>query len=60
MPGTRSRWIRTTLVFLKREKRTVAASSEQGGFFGSRAIREQRIDIANEVPSRMIKCVENG
>ena len=36
-----------------------AASKERGGFGGSPATREQRIDVTNDGPKRIIKCKED-
>jgi hypothetical protein len=51
----------TALDFLMRAQRmTGCASRERGGFGGSLAIREQRIDVTGHVASGFIKSVENG
>jgi hypothetical protein len=55
------RCILTTLGFLMRAQRTAAcADRERGGFGGSLAIREQRIDVTGHVASGFIKSIENG
>ena len=55
------RCILTALDFLMRAQRmTGCTSRERGGFGGSPAIREQRIDVIGHVASGFIKSVENG
>ena len=55
------RCVLTTLGFLMRAQRTTACTDkERGGFGGSLAIREQRIDVTGHVASGFIKSVENG
>jgi hypothetical protein len=39
---------------------TGCTSRERGGFGGSLALREQRIDVTGHVASGFIKSVENG
>lgn len=53
--------ILTALGFLMRAQRmTGCTDRERGGFGGSLAIREQRIDVTGHVASGFIKSVENG
>ncbi len=55
------RCILTALGFLMRAQRTIGCTDqERGGFGGSLAIREQRIDVTGHVASGFIKSVENG
>jgi hypothetical protein len=55
------RCILTTLGFLVRAQRTTGCTGrERGGFGGSLANREQRIDVTGHVASGFIKSVENG
>jgi len=55
------RCILTTLSFLMRAQRTTRCTDrERGGFGGSLATREQRIDVTGHVVSGFIKSVENG
>jgi hypothetical protein len=55
------RCILTALGFLMRAQRTTGCTDrERGGFGGSLAIREQRIDVTGHVASGFIKSVENG
>jgi hypothetical protein len=59
--GDYRRCILTALDFLMRAQRmTGCTSRERGGFGGSLAIREQRIDVTGHVASGFIKTVENG
>jgi hypothetical protein len=59
--GDYRRCIMTALDFLMRAQRmTGCTSRERGGFGGSLAIREQRIDVTGHVASGFIKTVENG
>ena len=52
--------IDTALRFLVRAQRTTGCTArERGGFGGSLASREQRIDVTGHVASGFIKCVEN-
>ncbi|QWG13152.1 hypothetical protein KMZ29_26380 [Bradyrhizobium sediminis] len=58
--GYRQR-ILTALEFLMRAQRTTACTArERGGFGGSLAVREQRIDVTGHVASGFMKSVENG
>ena len=53
--------ILTALGFLMRAQRTAGCTArERGGFGGSLAIREQRIDVTGHVASGFIKSIENG
>jgi hypothetical protein len=55
------RCILTALEFLIRAQRTTGCTGrERGGFGGSLANREQRIDVTGHVASGFIKCLENG
>jgi len=55
------RCIGTALGFLVRAQRTTGCTDrERGGFGGSLASREQRIDVTGHVASGFIKSVENG
>jgi hypothetical protein len=55
------RCVRTALGFLMRAQRTTGCTDrERGGFGGSLAAREQRIDVTGHVASGFIKSVENG
>ena len=55
------RYVLTALGFLLRAQRTANCTErERGGFGGSLAIREQRIDVTGHVASGFIKSVENG
>jgi hypothetical protein len=55
------RCILTALSFLMRAQRTTGCTNrERGGFGGSLAIREQRIDVTGHVASGFIKSLENG
>jgi len=55
------RCITTALGFLVRAQRTAGCTDrERGGFGGSLASREQRIDVTGHVASAFIKSVENG
>lgn len=55
------RCVLTALGFLMRAQRTTGCTDrEQGGFGGSLAIREQRIDVTGHVASGFIKSIENG
>jgi hypothetical protein len=59
--GDYRRCIQTALAFLMRAQRmTGCTGRERGGFGGSLAIREQRIDVTGHVASGFIKSVENG
>lgn len=59
--GDYRRCILTALGFLMRAQRTTGCTDrERGGFGGSLAIREQRIDVTGHVASGFIKSVENG
>jgi hypothetical protein len=59
--GDYRRCILTALDFLMRAQRmTGCTSRERGGFGGSLAIREQRIDVTGHGASGFIKSVENG
>jgi hypothetical protein len=54
------RCIQTALGFLMRAQRTTGCTDrERGGFGGSLAIREQRIDVTGHVASGFIKSLEN-
>jgi hypothetical protein len=56
-----ARCIKTALGFLVRAQRTTDCTNrERGGFGGSLASREQRIDVTGHVVSGFIKSVENG
>jgi hypothetical protein len=51
----------TALGFLMRAQRTTDCTGrERGGFGGSLAIREQRIDVTGHVASGFIKSIESG
>jgi hypothetical protein len=53
--------IGTALRFLVRAQRTTGCTArERGGFGGSLASREQRIDVTGHVASGFTKCVEQG
>ena len=55
------RCILTALGFLMRAQRTTGCTDrERGGFGGSLAIREQRIDVTGHAASGFMKSVENG
>jgi hypothetical protein len=55
------RCILTALGFLMRAQRTTGCTDrERGGFGGSLANREQRIDVTGHVASGFIKSAENG
>jgi len=55
------RCIGTALRFLVRAQRTTGCTTrERGGFGGSLASREQRIDVTGHVASGFIKSVEDG
>ncbi len=55
------RSIQSALGFLIGAQRTANCTDrERGGFGGSLASREQRIDVTGHVASGFIKCVENG
>ena len=55
------RCIKTALSFLVRAQRmTDCTDRERGGFGGSLASREQRIDITGHVASGFVKSIENG
>jgi hypothetical protein len=55
------RCIEIALAFLLRAQRTTGCTGrERGGFGGSLASREQRIDVTGHVASGFIKSVENG
>ena len=55
------RCILTALDFLIRAQRTTGCTDrERGGFGGSLADREQRIDVTGHVASGFIKSLENG
>jgi hypothetical protein len=55
------RCIKTALRFLVRVQRTTGCTGrERGGFGGSLAGREQRIDVTGHVASGFIKSVEDG
>ena len=55
------RCILIALDFLMRAQRTTGCTDkERGGFGGSLAIREQRIDVTGHVASGFMKCVEHG
>ena len=59
--GAYRRCVLTALGFLMRAQRTTSCTDrERGGFGGSLAIREQRIDVTGHVASGFIKSVENG
>jgi hypothetical protein len=59
--GDYRRCVLTALGFLMRAQRTTGCTGrERGGFGGSIAIREQRIDVTGHVASGFIKSVENG
>jgi len=59
--GDYRRCILTALGFLVRAQRTTGCTDrERGGFGGSLANREQRIDVTCHVASGFIKSVENG
>jgi len=59
--GHYRRCLLTALGFLVHAQRTTGCTDrERGGFGGSLAIREQRIDITGHVASGFMKCVENG
>ena len=55
------RCISIALAFLVRAQRTTGCTDrERGGFGGSLASREQRIDVTGHVASGFVKSVENG
>jgi hypothetical protein len=55
------RCVLTALDFLMRAQRTSGCTGrERGGFGGSLAIREQRIDVTGHVASGFMKSFENG
>jgi hypothetical protein len=55
------RCVLTAVGFLIRAQRTTRCTDrERGGFGGSLAIREQRVDVTGHVASGFIKSVENG
>lgn len=55
------RCIQTAVDFLIRAQRTTGCTDrERGGFGGSLANREQRIDVTSHVASGFIKSLENG
>jgi hypothetical protein len=59
--GDYRRCILMALDFLMRAQRmTSCTTRERGGFGGSLALREQRIDVTGHVASGFIKSVENG
>jgi hypothetical protein len=59
--GDYRRCILTALSFLMRAQRTTGCTErERGGFGGSLASREQRIDVTGHVASGFIKSIENG
>lgn len=59
--GDYRRSILTALGFLLRAQRTTGCTDrERGGFGGSLANREQRIDVTGHVASGFIKSVENA
>ncbi len=59
--GVYRRCIVTALDFLIRAQRTTGCTDrERGGFGGSLAIREQRIDVTGHVASGFIKSIKNG
>ncbi len=59
--GDYRRCIVTALNFLMRAQRTIGCTDrERGGFGGSLAIREQRIDVTGHVASGFIKSIKNG
>lgn len=59
--GDYRRCVPTALGFLMRAQRTAGCTDrERGGFGGSLATREQRIDVTGHVASGFIKSVENG
>jgi hypothetical protein len=59
--GDYRRCVLTALGFLRRAQRTTGCTDrERGGFGGSLAIREQRIDVTGHVASGFIKSFENG
>ena len=59
--GDYRRCIGTALAFLVRAQRTTDCTErERGGFGGSLANREQRIDVTGHVASGFMKSVENG
>lgn len=59
--GDYRRCVLTALGFLMRAQRTAGCTDrERGGFGGSLATREQRIDVTGHVASGFIKSVENG
>ena len=59
--GEYRRCILTALGFLARAQRTTGCTDrERGGFGGSLASREQRIDVTGHVASGFIKSIENG
>jgi len=59
--GDYRRCLLTALGFLTRAQRTTGCTNrERGGFGGTFAIREQRVDVTGHVASGFIKSVENG
>jgi hypothetical protein len=44
---------------MRAQRTTACTGRERGGFGGSLAIREQRIDVTGHVASGFIKSVEN-
>jgi hypothetical protein len=59
--GDYRRCIEIALGFLLRAQRTTGCTGrERGGFGGSLASREQRIDVTGHVASGFIKSIENG
>lgn len=59
--GDYRRCILTALGFLVRAQRTIGCTDrERGGFGGSLANREQRIDVTGHVASGFIKSIDNG
>lgn len=55
------RCVLTALGFLMRAQRTTGCTDrERGGFGGSLAVREQRIDVTGHVASGFIKAIETG
>ena len=59
MPGNRSAMHPDGLGLSHAREADNRLHRERGGFGGSPAIREQRIDVTNDVPKRIIKCMEN-
>jgi len=45
---------------MRAQRTTGCTDRERGGFGGSLAIRQQRIDVTGHVASGFIKSVENG